>query len=78
MINLFDVKTGNHIGEITEAQLRFLQEELVEEGAEDRDYYINRATLDMFEKDRADPVMLAILRDAMGERDSIDIRWEQA
>ena len=57
MYKLYDAASGESIGTLTEAQLGFLIDQLEEESATDRDYYINRATLDMFENAGADPAL---------------------
>ena len=77
MIQLRDKDTGATVGAITEEQLRFLMDQLEEESPRDRDYYINRATLDMFEEEGADPALLATLRDALGGRDEMEIVWSR-
>ena len=75
MIQLYDKETGKALGAITDAQLKFLVAQLEEEGRKDRDYYINRDTLDGFERAGADAALMALLRGAMGERDEMEIRW---
>jgi len=76
MIQLFDARSGAHIGDVGEAQLAFMRSQLEEEGAEDQDYYINQATLDLFESRSADPALVTLLRQALGTREDMDIRWE--
>ncbi|MEZ4583920.1 MAG: hypothetical protein R3A10_20175 [Caldilineaceae bacterium] len=49
MVKLYDNESNMLLGEITDRQLDFLMSVLEEESAEDRDYYINRPTLDLFE-----------------------------
>jgi hypothetical protein len=78
MISVYDARTGAHLGEISEQQLAFLQAQLVEESAADQDYYINQATLDLFASRGADPALLTLLQQALGEREDMDIRWEAA
>lgn len=78
MITLFDVKGDAKIGEITQEQLQFLIDQLVEEHDEDQDYYINPSTLDMFEEASGDAGLISMLRDALGDREDMDIRWEEA
>ena len=75
MIKIYDEATGTVYGTITEAQLQVLFDQLEEESREDTDYYINRATLDMFEERRVDAGLLALLRSALGDREDMDIRW---
>ena len=75
MIQLHDAESGAPIGPITDAQLEFLVDRLEEESPDDRDYYINRATVDGFEEEGADAALVALLRKALGERDEMEIRW---
>lgn len=75
MPQLFDKETGKPIGEINDAQLQFLLDQLEEESATDRDYYINADTLAVFESGGADSALLALLREAMGDREEMEIRW---
>lgn len=75
MIRLYDNENGAELGAITEAQLRFLQSDLEEESLEDRDYYINQATVDWFESQNADAALVALLRQALGGREEMEIRW---
>jgi hypothetical protein len=76
MYKLYDAGARKMIGMLSDQQLQFLIDHLEEESATDQDYYINVATLDMFENDEADAELLAMLRSAMGERGEMDIRWE--
>ena len=75
MVHLYDQQTDALIGIITHEQLQFLLEQLEEEDSEDQDYYIDRGTLDWFEEQGVDPVLASMLREAMGDRDGMDIRW---
>jgi hypothetical protein len=78
MINLYDNETGELVGTINLKQLTYLMDQLEEESTEDRDYYINRATLDVFEARGADPDLLKELRNALGNQDEMEFRWEHA
>ncbi len=77
MIQLYDVSTGTSIGTISDEQFQFLDEQLEAESADDEDYYINGATLDMFESTGGDPALITLLRTALGSRESMDVRWTQ-
>jgi processive 1,2-diacylglycerol beta-glucosyltransferase len=77
VIHLFDNDTGRALGTISDEQLRFLQDHLEEESPEDTDYYITKDTLDAFEQQGADPALLRVLREALGARQDIEIRWEK-
>jgi hypothetical protein len=51
---------------------------LEEESAEDTDFYINQATVDMLEQDGADAALVKLLRTALGGREDMDIRWARS
>lgn len=75
MIEVRDKGTGTRVGSISEQQLQFLIDQLEEEHAEDQDYYINQATLEMFAKRGADEQLLSLLRGALGDREDMEIEW---
>lgn len=75
MVQLYDDGSGDLIGTITEGQLQFLIDQLEEEDSEDRNYYIDRTTLEWFDEHGVDPALEAMLREAMGTRNGMDIRW---
>lgn len=77
MIHLADSESGKPIGAISEAQLETLQNYLEEEVSGDRDYYIDAATLEWFESEGVDPTLTALLRQALGAREGMDIRWTE-
>jgi hypothetical protein len=77
VIKLLDANTGAQIGTLTEAQLQFLIDQLEEESDDDRDYYINSATLDMFAEAGAEQALLDLLRNGLGTRSEMDVRWER-
>ena len=62
MIQLHDKDTGTWIGTITEDNLQYLIDQLEEESREDKDYYINETTLDIFEERGADKALITLLR----------------
>jgi processive 1,2-diacylglycerol beta-glucosyltransferase len=75
MITLYDTESGAAVGRVTEAQLRFLTDQLEEEWAGDTDYYFTADTLELLEQKGADSTLLNTLRTALGTRDGIEIRW---
>ena len=75
MIELRDKDTGKSIGLITDDQLQYLADHLEEESGVDTDYYLNTATLEMFEDNSIDPQLLNLLRQALGGRDEMEIEW---
>lgn len=75
MITLFDSETNQPIGQISEAQLRFLMDHLEEESTEDRDYYISQDELDVLQESGADEVLMQVLRAALAGREGADVRY---
>ncbi|MDX2091656.1 MAG: hypothetical protein SFX73_27595 [Kofleriaceae bacterium] len=76
MPRLTRIDTGDDIGTISDAQLKFLVEQLEEEHEEDDEYYIDRETLEVMADNGADPELLALLEKGMGDDDQMDIAWE--
>ncbi len=76
-IQLFDNESDEPIGAITRKQLDFLIDQLEEEALDDRDYHINRPTLDMLEEEHGETELVELLREALGNRDEMEFRWEE-
>lgn len=76
MPKLFNQKSGDLIGDITDAQLQFLVDQLEEEDTTDRDYYIDGNTIDMLRDAGADSGLIEMLETAMGEAGELDIEWK--
>ncbi len=78
MIKLYDKETGRLLGTLREEQLRFLIDQLEEESSDDTDYYINKATIEMLVQAGADPELVTLLQQGLGEREEMEIRWEES
>ena len=76
MPRLVRLDTGDEIGTIDDKQLAFLVEQLEEEHDDDKDYFIDRDTLELLSDNGADPDLLGMLEKAMGEDESMNIAWE--
>jgi hypothetical protein len=76
MIALYHNESGARLGSITEEQLEFLMDQLEQETPEDREYFIDRSTVEMLQEAGADAEVLELLREALGEEDEVEIRWE--
>jgi processive 1,2-diacylglycerol beta-glucosyltransferase len=77
MVELCDKETGRILGSISDEQLQFLIDQLEEESGADADYYIDAATLEMFAERSIDPQLLTLLRDALGDREGMEIEWKR-
>jgi hypothetical protein len=75
MPKLYDAETDRLLGTITAEELQYLIDQLEEEDSEDRDYYIDRATLAWFQEHGADATLKTMLLEALGDREGMDIRW---
>ena len=77
MIDLYDTTTNDMVGSITEAELGYLMDSLEEESLEDKDYYIEKGTIDLLaDEGKATDHLLKVLRDALGSADGIELRWQ--
>ena len=76
MYTLYNDGTDQPLGQITEAQLQFLVDSMVEESSEDQDYYIDEPTLDYLADRGADAELMELLRAAISGRKHTTIRWE--
>ena len=75
MIDLYNATTNLHLGSITEPDLKVLSDALEEESAQDTDYYINAATIDLIADGKATDHLVRLLRGALGSAEGVDIRW---
>lgn len=78
MVQLFDKQSGAMAGTLTDDQFQYLVDHLEEETSEDDDYYVNRATVDILESEGADPVLVEVLRQALADREEMDLRWKRS
>lgn len=77
MIDLYEATTNRLIGSISDADLQTLADALEEESAEDQDYFIDQATIDMLAEAGTPEHVLALLRGAVGSGEGLEIRWER-
>ena len=66
------------LAQISGEQLQFLVDNLEEEFPEDHDYDINSLTLDYLQEEGADPDLINLLRQALGENEDMTIIWKPA
>jgi len=77
MILLRNKGTSASLGTITDDDLTFLIDMLEEEDSEDRDYWIDKTTLEYFEENSCGDHLMEILREAVGESEGIEIEWSE-
>jgi len=69
--------SGALLGIIDEADLQLLMDQLEEESEADVDYYINPATIDILEENGASAQLIALLKEAVGDTDGVDVVWSE-
>ena len=77
MIQLYDASNDEPCGSLTEEQFDALVEALEEEALEDEDYSVNAETVELLEASGADRGLIRTLRQALGDRDEMDVRWKR-
>jgi hypothetical protein len=77
MIDLYNSETNTLIGSITESELQTLADALEEESADDQDYFIDSATIDLLGDGRATDHLLHLLRTAVGSGEGVEVRWKR-
>lgn len=76
MPRLIRLDSGDAIGEIDDAQLKFLVDQLEEEHDDDKDYFIDRDTLELLSDNGADPELLALLEKGLAGDEEMTVAWE--
>jgi hypothetical protein len=77
IVDLYNDATGEQLGSVTEPDLTVLFDALEEESTEDRNYFIDAATIDVIADGRASDHLVALLRKALGGSSGVDIRWQR-
>jgi hypothetical protein len=77
MIDLYNAATNQLLGSITEPDLQVLVDALEEESAQDRDYYIDAATIDLIADGKATEHLVHLLRGALSAAEGVDVRWKR-
>ena len=77
MIELREKGSETRIGEVTDEQLQFLIDQLEEEDLEDHDYAITPMLIQMFEGEGADESLISLLKQALGDRPTMEIVWSK-
>jgi len=77
-VRLIDIADARELARVERADLDFLIDVLEEESSTDRDYYVDRDTLDYLAERGAEASLLSALRQALGTREEMEFRWETA
>ena len=76
-VELTDAESGAPLGHLTPSQFASISSHLELESTDDDDYYIDEATVAMLEDKQADPAAIALLRQALGGRSDVTVRWQR-
>lgn len=77
MITLSLKESGALLGEIDEADLQLLIDQLVEEDEGDVDYYVSPVTIEMLEQNGASARLVDLLKKAVGASEGVDVVWKK-
>ena len=77
MVKLYEKKTRQYLGRISDKELQFLIDHLEEETLTDTDYYINRATLGLLKAKGMSQALAGLIEGAMGPNDDAEISYER-
>ncbi len=77
MIDLYIKGTNELLGSITETELQYLEDSMEETSEEDRDYFVDQATIDLLADGRATDHLVHLLKKAVGSGDGVEIQWKK-
>ena len=77
MPRLYNKQSGALLGTVSDADLKVLVDQLEEEDLGDDDYFMDLDTVDILESAGASAGIVTLLRNAIGDGEGIDIRWEK-
>lgn len=77
MITLSLKERGTVLGTIEESDLQLLVDQLEEEHSTDTDYYVCPSTIDLLEEGGASASLVAMLREAVGAAEGVDVCWRR-
>jgi inactivated superfamily I helicase len=77
MPRLYNIESGELLGTVSEEDIQKLVSRLEEEHSADNDYFINQATVDILEEAGASAALIAMLRQAVGASEGLEVRYER-
>lgn len=76
-IRLTEKDTGRTLGTISQEDFQLLVGHMEEESSTDQDYYVEHTAIDALEALGASAGFVALLRNAVGESEGIDVVWAE-
>jgi len=77
MPKLYDKQSGALLGIVSDDDIESLIDQLEEEDSVDEDYFIDADTIDLLEEGGASETLVSMLRNAVGDSEGIEIRYEE-
>jgi hypothetical protein len=77
MVKVYDKGRKKFLGAINDDEFQFLTDHLEEEGINDDDYYLNRATLDYLTEQGITPHLKQTLETAMKGHEGVEITFKK-
>jgi processive 1,2-diacylglycerol beta-glucosyltransferase len=77
MVYIYNQATNQLIGEVTEAELQFLIDQMEEESTRDQDYAITSMEINYFSEHGASPHLIELLNQALGDQQEVSIIWSR-
>lgn len=78
MVYLYNKSTGDLLGEISEADLQYLIDQMEEESTKDQDYSITSMELAYFREHGASSELISILSGALEGKPEVIILWSRS
>jgi processive 1,2-diacylglycerol beta-glucosyltransferase len=76
MYGMYVKSDHRYLGDISDDELKFLVDNLEEEGLDDTDYDLSRLTLEYLRGNGLPPRLAQLLDTALGDQDDIEIVYE--
>lgn len=76
-IRISDKTSGQTLATISEQDLAILVGHMEEESSTDQDYFVEHTAVDALEQQGASSGFVAVLREAIGSSEGIDIAWSR-
>jgi len=76
-IRLTEKDSGRALGTISQEDFQLLVDHMEEESSKDQDYYLEHTAIDALESLGASAEFVALLRNAVGESEGIDVVWAE-
>ena len=77
MPKLIQADGNRYLGNISDADVKVLIDQLEEEDMADQDYFIDGATIDLLEENGASESLVSMLRAVVDHGEGVDVFWKK-